>query len=87
MCGRLLPITGQGSARGRRGLREDSAPACTTGSAFMRRQIHSDNELVRMIVAETREVLRASAEVLDQPKPGTFLGTKTQEPFPKGKTD
>jgi hypothetical protein len=53
----------------------------------MRRQIHSDNELVRMIVAETREVLRASAEVLDQPKPGTFLGTKTQEPFPKGKTD
>ncbi len=30
----------------------------------------------------TRETLRMSLELLRQPMPDTFLGRKTQEPFP-----
>ena len=32
---------------------------------------------------ETRETIERSRETLKQPLPDTFLGRKTQEPFPK----
>jgi hypothetical protein len=38
------------------------------------------------IVARAREITRESSSVLKQtPRPDTFLGRKTQEPFPQGK--
>ena len=35
------------------------------------------------IIDQTRRLVRASAQMLDQPKPDSFLGRKTQQPFPK----
>jgi hypothetical protein len=32
---------------------------------------------------QMREVIRESRELLKQPGPDTFVGRKTQEPFPK----
>ena len=32
---------------------------------------------------QIRELIKASREVLQQPKPDSFLGRKTQEPFRK----
>ncbi|MGX9431853.1 MULTISPECIES: hypothetical protein [Bradyrhizobium] len=36
----------------------------------------------RQTIEQTRELLRQSLELLRQPMPDTFLGHKTQEPFP-----
>ncbi|MGX9431858.1 MULTISPECIES: hypothetical protein [Bradyrhizobium] len=37
----------------------------------------------RQTIKLTHEQLRQSLELLRQPRPDTFLGRKTQEPFPK----
>ncbi|MBO4226659.1 hypothetical protein [Bradyrhizobium neotropicale] len=34
------------------------------------------------MIEHTRELLQKSFELLQQPMPDTFLGRKTQEPFP-----
>ena len=39
-------------------------------------EIAEQNALIRKIVAQSLEILRAA-------RPDTFLGRKTQEPFPK----
>ena len=40
------------------------------------------------IVRRTREITRESTAILRQnPRPDTFLGRKTQEPFPEENTD
>jgi hypothetical protein len=44
-------------------------------------QIPDDGELSR-IIAETRALVREAAQLIDQPMPDSFLGRKTQEPFP-----
>ena len=38
-------------------------------------------------VEQTRTTINETLELLSQPMPDTFLGRKTQEPFPKGETD
>jgi len=48
------------------------------------RGIHrlSPNEITEM--ARLREIVREAADILKRfPKPDTFIGRKTQEPFPK----
>ena len=45
-----------------------------------RRYTAHDEQLSRLI-AQTRHLCRSSAQLLSQPRPDTFLGRKTQEPF------
>lgn len=46
---------------------------------------YSPGRLVTQI-RRTRDIIRRTAQSLkDDPKPDTFLGRKTQEPFPKQK--
>ncbi|MBV9062775.1 MAG: hypothetical protein JOY77_07575 [Alphaproteobacteria bacterium] len=37
------------------------------------------------VLAETRELVRQASQLLRQPAVDTFLGRKTQEPFPEHK--
>lgn len=39
--------------------------------------------LFRHLIEQTLELSRKSIELLRQPLPDTFLGRKTQEPFPR----
>jgi hypothetical protein len=39
------------------------------------------------LLARTRELVRQAAQQLRDPLPDTFLGRKTQEPFPREETD
>jgi hypothetical protein len=40
------------------------------------------------LVARTREITRESTVILEEsPRPHTFIGRKTQEPFPQEKKD
>jgi hypothetical protein len=38
---------------------------------------------IRKRIAGTRDIVAASKELLADPAPGTFIGRKTFEPFPK----
>jgi len=45
---------------------------------------HSEyQKWIRAIVARAREATSRSFQILKLPAPDTFLGRKTQEPFPK----
>jgi hypothetical protein len=39
------------------------------------------------LVARAREITQEAVTILRNPQPDTFLGRKTQEPFPEEKTD
>lgn len=43
----------------------------------------SASEIAEQNTAHIREVIAKSREVLKEPLPDTFLGRKTNEPFPK----
>lgn len=43
------------------------------------RRYTSDNERLSRIIAQTRDLCRSSAQMLDQPQPDTFLGRRTHE--------
>ena len=52
-------------------------------------QIHRLRDLaseIREQLTVTRELIATSLAVLSTPLPGTFLGRKTQKPFPKEET-
>ena len=38
---------------------------------------------IRKRIAGTRDIIAASKELLAEPAPGTFIGRRTFEPFPK----
>ncbi|WP_024507314.1 hypothetical protein [Bradyrhizobium sp. ARR65] len=40
------------------------------------------NLALNQLIAQTRELVREAAHLLREPIPDTFLGRKTQEPFP-----
>jgi hypothetical protein len=49
-----------------------------------RRPIHRpERDQATRQADESREATKRSFEILQQPTPDTFLGRKTQEPFPK----
>ena len=47
------------------------------------RPLHSDADYTERV----RELVKESRDVLKRPNPDTFLGRKTQEPFPAEDTD
>ena len=52
-------------------------------------QVHRVHDLACDIIEQNtlvREVIAKTLEVLSTPVPDTFLGRKTQEPFPKDDT-
>jgi hypothetical protein len=85
----IAPITGNGSARRRRWLRDQSRSRLhERGSAAManNNQIQRVHDMTSAIVeqnARARELLVKALQVLQTPLPDTFIGRKTQEPFPE----
>jgi hypothetical protein len=86
----LPSITGSGSARRRRWLRDLSRSRLhpCKESATMANENHAKrvHDLAYEIAEQNaviRGVVAKSLEVLQSPLPDTFMGRKTQEPFPK----
>ena len=51
----------------------------------MRKPYYFDSDAgLSQALADTRELVRQASQLLRDPLPDTFLGRKTQEPFPSG---
>ena len=76
-------ITGRGSARRRRWLRDRLRSRLHRGSAAMARIFRGHAVFDMMHLQQMRDVIKKSRELLaSNPVPSTFAGRKTQEPFP-----
>ncbi|OAF12413.1 hypothetical protein AYJ54_06185 [Bradyrhizobium centrolobii] len=48
-------------------------------------RILAESSRIRELVAQTHQLIATTRELLSAPAPNSFLGRKTQDPFPKEK--
>ncbi|WP_375763296.1 hypothetical protein ACE10X_30370 [Bradyrhizobium sp. Pha-3] len=60
----------------------ERAPVCKPGSQPVRR-VHDEAAQIVKQIAFVRKLIEVAAELLKLPRPDTFLGRNTREPFPQ----